>query len=59
MKLLKKISLFIILIITLLTLIKINTVSRNVYSSTTSAGRRTKIGVLFFKLDDPYMSLVK
>lgn len=59
MKLLKKISVFIILIITLSTLIKINTISRNVYSSTTSAGRRTNIGVLFFKLDDPYMSLVK
>lgn len=61
MRILKKMLLFIILVITTFTLI--NKTSKNlyyyIYSSATSARKISNIGVLFFNFQDPYMSLVK
>ncbi|MVX67253.1 substrate-binding domain-containing protein [Clostridium chromiireducens] len=61
MRICRKMLTFIIPIIMLSTstYVVLNKIHDNTCLSTASIGRITNIGVLFFKLDDPYMSLVK
>ena len=61
MNIFKKILAFIIPIIILSTSMhmSLNKIYDNTCLFTTNTRRITNIGVMFFKLDDPYMSLVK
>ncbi|AWK50185.1 galactose ABC transporter substrate-binding protein [Clostridium beijerinckii] len=61
MKIARKILVFTILVIMISALInKIsNNVDNSICLSTNSARKVNNVGVIFFKLDDPYMSLVK